>query len=429
MSRGYISRMNRAGRLVLRALVVAILIAACAAAQPASATAPGLAQPTGLVADASRAGVINLIFFGPRGARVYFDERVGPSLKRLGSTVIGPYGGVFFPEAAVWRCDRLVRSFEATAVGLDGSRTFGTYDVRTPSCASRFQVDAPQRVAPGQTARIRMIDGWEIGGVKPRLCITAPGGHVTCKNVTLRRAVSLASRGFHATKRGLWRVVLRINQYVVRAAVAVGRSARLPPRLPVVLATGDSTMQGVDSFLTDHLADRATVRSDVFVGTGISSSLDWVKRAPRQAARDRPRATVVSIGANDSADMQTPEGAKTTCCGAAWIAEYARRVRGIMKAYLHNGRGRVIWMTVPVARDALRAAYGTVVNAAIRRAAGGLHGVTVLPLERIFTPNGYRDVMRWRGRDIRVRAPDGVHLSAAGTAIAAEIVQATLGDL
>ena len=53
----------------------------------------------------------------------------------------------------------------------------------------------------------------------------------------------------------------------------------------------------------------------------------------------------------------------------------------------------------------------------------------MLRTDVLFSPDGYRDVMRWRGRDVRVREPDGIHLNVSGTAIAASaIVRAINGD-
>jgi len=52
--------------------------------------------------------------------------------------------------------------------------------------------------------------------------------------------------------------------------------------------------------------------------------------------------------------------------------------------------------------------------------------VWVLRMDLLFSPQGFRDVMRHKGRDVRVRAADGIHLSVAGTKIAAEVVAAAL---
>ena len=42
------------------------------------------------------------------------------------------------------------------------------------------------------------------------------------------------------------------------------------------------------------------------------------------------------------------------------------------------------------------------------------------------TPDGFRAVMPYRGRSVRVREADGIHLNIPGTAIAAKLVAAEL---
>jgi hypothetical protein len=56
------------------------------------------------------------------------------------------------------------------------------------------------------------------------------------------------------------------------------------------------------------------------------------------------------------------------------------------------------------------------------RAAGGLSGVTVVRVDQLFSPHGYQDVFRYRGRDVRVRELDGIHLNISGTAILAKLL-------
>ena len=46
----------------------------------------------------------------------------------------------------------------------------------------------------------------------------------------------------------------------------------------------------------------------------------------------------------------------------------------------------------------------------------------MLRLDVVFTPDGYREIIRYRGRAVAVRDADGIHLNVAGTAIAAGIV-------
>jgi hypothetical protein len=94
----------------------------------------------------------------------------------------------------------------------------------------------------------------------------------------------------------------------------------------------------------------------------------------------------------------------------------------VMDIYARSGRARVLWLTSPLPRPERRVRSVIGANAAIVAAGAGLPNVTILRMDLVFTPNGYRDVIRYRGRDVAVRADDGVHLNVAGTAIAASIV-------
>ncbi len=380
-----------------------------------------------LAADATQPGVIHLVFFGAQGTSVEFFECVDDKLLPLG-TLAGPAAeGTQLLEATQWDCDRPSRSFVARAVVPDGTLVAGAYSVRTGSCASRFDVRVPSRVAPGKVARVRVVDRWGIGDYKPRLCIAPPRGDKVCSVIGFKKAVTIRTRRFRAEMKGRWRVELRVDKARVRRTIAVGGEPVKPP--PVVLATGDSTMQGVDNFLADELGDDGTVRSDIRVGTGIGKS-DWQAIAEGQVKRHRPRFSVISLGVNEGFPMTTPGGTSVECCGEPWIAEYVRRVRAMMATYRRKGDGRVLWLTLPLPRDGgPRTESITAVNAAIVRAGEGMQGVSVLRMDSIFTPNGFAEVIRYRGRYTRVRTADGIHLNVSGTAIAAKVVAAAIRKL
>jgi hypothetical protein len=401
---------------------LAVLLGAAVARAAAPATAP---EVHFFAADATEAGVISLVFFGAEGAPVIYYERVGDRLQRLGTRTSPAATPTTFEDAVTWRCARLVRRFEATSTLPDGTLATGAYSVRTPSCATRFALGVPRRLAAGGRGRIRVVDRWGNGGVSPQLCITPPHAGRACSTFRLRRAVAVATRPFRATAPGRWRAELRIRGHRVRRSIAVGDagSSTAPP--PSILATGDSMMQGVDSFLADELGDSATVRSDVRPGTGVSKpGGPWATLPATQVKRLHPAATVVAIGAVDGFPMPSTDGRTQQCCGAGWIAEYARRARSMMLTYRRKGRGRVIWLTLPVPKGPRETADA--VNAAVVRAASGLRRVSVLRLDQFFTPDGFREVMPYRGRSVRVREADGVHLNVPGTAIAAKLVAAEL---
>ncbi|HEV7808523.1 MAG TPA: hypothetical protein VGO80_22135 [Solirubrobacteraceae bacterium] len=410
-------------RRLLLALLAGMLLAA-----PTPASAAQIAKPTGcdvgpitnfLAADATQPGVISLVFFGARGARVEFFECVHRRLVALGTLASSPDEGGILQDATAWDCDRPSRDFRARAVLPDGTRAAGAYAVRTGSCASRFDIHVPRRVARGALGRVQIVDRWGLGGIAPLLCISPPRGDRVCQHARLARAVARTTRRFRARTRGRWQVELRVGSHRLHRAVMVGAGrASAPP--PVLLATGDSTMQGIDSFLADELEDAATVRSDIRPGTGVSKS-DWRAIAGAQVARDQPRVTVVSLGVNEGFDLPTA-GGPASCCGQPWITAYAARVRTMMRLYVHLGRGRVIWMTLPLPSSSARAVMTRAVNAAIVRAGAGLAGVIVSRMDLLFTPDGFTEVIRYRGRDVRVRTADGIHLNVSGTAIAAKIV-------
>ncbi len=403
----------------LAALVMLVGIAV------ARADAPAAAEVHFFAADTTDAGVIHLFFFGAEGAPVVYYERVGGKLQRLGTRASAPGEPTELHDAVTWRCARLVRRFEATSTLADGTRATGAYSVRTPSCATRFAIGVPRRLAVGERGRIRIVDRWGNGGVSPQLCIRAPGARRTCSTLRLRRAISVATRAVRPRAAGRWSVEVRIRGHRVRRTIAVGDEGRATFPPPSVLATGDSMMQGIDSFLADELGEEATVRSDIRPGTGISKpGGPWAKLPATQVTRLHPAASVIAIGAVDGFPMQAPDGTTRECCGTAWIAEYTRRVREIMVTYRRKGRGRVIWLTLPIPNGPREVADA--VNFSIIAAAKDLQRVTVLRLDEFFTPDGFREVMPYRGRTVRVREVDGIHLNITGTAIAAKLVAAEL---
>ena len=121
--------------------------------------------------------------------------------------------------------------------------------------------------------------------------------------------------------------------------------------------------------------------------------------------------------------MKTPDGEELTCCGEPWIAEYTRRARAMMRTYVDGGKRALVWLNVPIPRNEERRPIAQAVNVALARAVMGVQRAAVLDVAEIFTPGGvYRDAMTVRGRSVRVREADGVHLSPAGASIAARAV-------
>jgi hypothetical protein len=407
-----------------RGLLLGLLAAAMLSAGPTHAAAPAnpctdgpVTQP--LVANANRLGFIDLHFFFALGAPVDFFECVAGRPEPLGRRVSNDTLTSMVP-GTTWRCVRLARYFAAVSTLPDGTIGRGLGSIRTRSCSKRFELTVPRSVKPGRIAKVRVRDRWNIGGVRAQLCVTRPGKRAACRQIAFTDG-KVRTREFRMDKRGRWHVQLRAPVFGPRLEIAVGvpSLSREPPP-PTLLATGDSTMNGVDSFLVDELGGVDTVETDVRPGIAISKSDEWQPIAVAQVKRLKPATTVVSIGANEGWPMAGADGALHECCDEQWIDEYARRVRRTMQTY---GK-RVLWLTIVAPKEERRVPNFTAVNTAILRAAQGLPEVHVVRMDQLFTPDGYRDVISYEGRDVRVREADGIHLNVAGTRIAArEIVK------
>lgn len=380
-----------------------------------------------LVTETAHVGVIDVYFQLAGGEPVTFYECVRGRARKLGTATHQSGEMTGLAGAVPWSCGRRQRDFRSVATLADGQVVRGAATALTPTCAHRFTLSAPARVKREGTARVTINDSWGIGGLRTRLCVTSPARARRCHEVAFAAAVSARSVRFRARERGLYRLDLQVRESHVRGSVAVGvKPPKVKPR-PVLLATGDSTMNGVGTALGDLLGE-FSVQPLVLPGAEISGQ-DWPRFAREQVRRYRPAVTVVSIGAIEGFPMTAPGGQTSECCGPEWVAEYTRRVRATMRTYLQDGRARVYWETIALSRDPRRAAIVQVCNQAFADAAKGLPGVTVLRMDRLFSPNGYQETIRDGGRDVQIREDDGIHLNASGTAIEArETARAIRGD-
>jgi hypothetical protein len=200
------------------------------------------------------------------------------------------------------------------------------------------------------------------------------------------------------------------------------QTKRLPRRHIRILATGDSMIQVVDSFLADRLPSHRVI-AEAHVSTGISKAgffgLNWVKHAAAQARGIHPDATVVWIGPNEGFPING-----INCCSRAWIKAYAQRARAMMRSYRRGGRALVYWLTLPIPRSGALAHVLRAVNRAIFTAARGAgSGVHVIDMRKVFTPHDrFQQTACYRGGCFSARQPDGVHLSNPGARVAADII-------
>ena len=392
----------------MKRAALALFLALIALSAPASSADHTLS----LEADARDRGYVGLRMHADAGEPVSIRDETTGTTRTLTPTSVETRLRRFEP----WSCKARTRRFTVTQGELSAAAA-----VRTPSCARRLEVAGPRVARAGTGGVVRTRDRWRLGGVTARFCVRPPGMAKRCRRIRIRSGRRPQALRFANPRPGLYRLTL-LTPYqqvrrVLRANPAGGRLR--------ILATGDSMIQIIDSYLEARAGARARVRSDAHISTGLSkpSSLDWQAQARRQAAR-RPDVVVMFIGANDGFAM-----AGAACCGPAWVAEYARRARRMMRVYARGGRARVLWLLLPTPRSGFFRETFPAVNTALRRAARGLEDdVRIVDLVEVFTPGGrYRDSIEvGGGKTVRVRQGDGVHLNTAGASIAANIVLRTL---
>ncbi|MDQ3871399.1 MAG: GDSL-type esterase/lipase family protein [Chloroflexota bacterium] len=410
--------------------MAAILLAAAMLAGGGVAHADG--WPLGIAADASTdTGYVTLVLVGSPNAHVEVGERVDFGTRPLGTAELADHGGVgvaILKRAARWSCRRRTRHFVAAAQNVNGTVETAAFSVRTPSCRDRLTVRVPRAARPGARVRIKLLDRWGIGGLDGRLCTASPRRRARCRAFRIPTGQAGVTPTFRPGRTGSWGIEVRGPGDRVRRSLNVGAPSRSGLRRaarPTILMTGDSLMQSIDALVGDRLRGRAQVRSDIQVGTGLSKyvTFDWARRARRQAARLRPDATVMFLGSNEGAPMTTPARQTVQCCDEPWIVEYSRRVATVMTYYVRRGKGRLFWFSLPTPRDERRRPIALAVNAAVARAAARVRGAYVVHLDRVLSPGwSYRDTITYRGRRVRVREGDGIHLSIPGAAIATSIL-------
>jgi hypothetical protein len=204
--------------------------------------------------------------------------------------------------------------------------------------------------------------------------------------------------------------------------------AKPAPRRPLrtLLVTGDSLSTPLDAHLARMLAPAGVrVIRDPHLGTGISKTFvaDWGQLSTSQVRRYHPDAVVMFVGANEGFPMRDAAGEEIECCGPAWAALYANRVRRVAGTYRQGGAANVYWVAIPRLRDPDRDRIARVANAADAVAVAPWRAqIRVVETGPTFTPDGYRDAMPVDGRERLVREADGIHLNDLGSQILAEMI-------
>lgn len=388
---------------------------------------PAQAQVSPLLGSSATDGHIDLSMLAPAGAAVAFSELVDGVREPLGSGLAMPgpdgiTGAAQLRHATRWRCDRVLRTFVATATSPAGEVLEATGDVRTPGCERRLAVSVPKRVERGGRLRVTVRDRWALGDLTVTVCARRPKTQERCRTLTMPegRTKAVTTRKVSSVP-GRVDVSVRYGRYYdATFPVGVGRTVTRSD-LPVLLATGDSMIQGIDAFIGDRLHRSFDVVRESYPGSAISKpeATPWTARAFEQGTKLTPAVTVVSIGANDRFPMSLADGTQEPCCTPAWAAEYVRRATAMIRRWSKPAKGRVLWLTLPAPRDARYAPAFAVVNDALERMAGTIANLELVRVDELLSAGGqYRETINGKV----VRDPDGLHLSVAGQHLVAEAV-------
>lgn len=197
------------------------------------------------------------------------------------------------------------------------------------------------------------------------------------------------------------------------------KQAFSPTDRMVVWIGGDSlSITPGESFInlapSTEVIDVAGNNVDGQVATGLARPevFNWPAHMLDVVAQDDPDALVLTLGSNDDQTL-TGEGGVGPFGSPEWIAEYRRRVGGMMDVVTADGRRRLFWIGAPIMRNEERSEtrYRIIDDIYREEAAKRPGRVYYIDIYDRFTENGgYADFID----GVQVRTPDGIHFSREG---------------
>jgi hypothetical protein len=197
-----------------------------------------------------------------------------------------------------------------------------------------------------------------------------------------------------------------------------------------ILFAGDSLMQGVAPHIRRSLCSGGGAHCVDLSKPSSGLSQRWFHDWPRTIAqtleRERFTVLIVFLGANDPWDMI--DGARRIAFHSdVWRETYAERVRDIMRTARSSGTS-VYWVGLPSMRVP-RLHEGTFVQNRIFASVVQEEGGVFIPTRELLGDgaDGFNRFLRLAGgREVAVRAEDGVHFTLTGQKLIADAVLASL---
>jgi hypothetical protein len=214
-------------------------------------------------------------------------------------------------------------------------------------------------------------------------------------------------------------------------------SAAERPAAPIrsVLLIGASTMQWAVGRAIERQLTYAPVRvvNAARSATGLArpDHHDWMERSIQLVDEHKPDVVIVQFGGNDCQSLFDAEGEVVVNYDARqrWRSELFRRMGELVVTLREHG-SRVVLLDLQPMESRNHHRCVSEMNDLTERA-GVMWQVPVVSVQQLVGgPDGeYVESTRWMGRDVHLRAADGLHLTRAGGEIVAAAVFDALRQL
>ena len=197
-----------------------------------------------------------------------------------------------------------------------------------------------------------------------------------------------------------------------------------------ILVLGGSTIHtALGKYLESSLSDGGfSTRRHAKSSSGLARPdfYDWHAEAQRYVSRFTPDATVGMFGGNDGQALFMGDDARPKWIkwedAAAWKAEYERRVEAFASLIAPAGE-QIFWMGMPEMKSNRLDNRMERVNGIYEAVMNGMQNGHYLSTRGLMPgARGYTEFAKIDGKEVRVRAQDGVHYSLHGARVVAEAI-------
>ena len=230
-----------------------------------------------------------------------------------------------------------------------------------------------------------------------------------------------------------------IVSLILPPGLPVAGAAKVDPGAPKakrILLVGDSLSIGLGQQMETAFAGKPSVRfahlGKVSSGLANPSFFDWEANLDAQVKAHHPDVVMIMLGANDDKPLPTPSGRSAPYKSASWDVEYARRIARLHAiAKSENPAAAVYLIGVPIMGDAAFDAGMGHVNGVLAKTAASLPDCAYINVRDVLADasGAYAPVARTAlGATVKLRADDGVHISAAGSRLLAARLIETVAE-